>query len=489
MQGDRIDGVDWPNRIAKYNGIPVRTDDFAAYGIWTAGTGFPELESQYVSAGSRTPVEESPLQEQYASATSAPQDTGERPELQQATGAIEANKEPEQSFEHSDPFRTTQIPTTDAEAAEPSATFVENEIESASYAHPTDISGSATGLIASSTGAEHQFVTDERPSASAPTDFLSIAGHGSASCAPASGNCGFQPFSSPWIQPVGDDAGELPRPNLTIVEGDYYDVQIGYSFGQFNDELPLDSTGYFSLASVLHSPASSYDLVVIEQDLVEINVIVQLNIGVLGTTVPDPNIQSNLAVIAEYGDQSGFQVTLGGSFHTSLIKQFNYVASVNSANQTNNAAILGGTARDTTSNGLPVVPGGVGSYGGDLISAISADPDLSILYVTGTYYEINAIYQLSWVTQQTGGMTQSDTALISDFDGVASHQLVRGDEFDISIISQINYLSQADQQVPFMSSEVFPTDGIVPGLIETTMIPLQGIVAHTGDMTIDLMAV
>ncbi|MDH3742076.1 MAG: hypothetical protein OER56_10825, partial [Hyphomicrobiales bacterium] len=133
-----------------------------------------------------------------------------------------------------------------------------------------------------------------------------------------------------------------------------------------------------------------------------------------------------------------------------------------------------------------------------LISAISTELNLSALHVTGTYYEINAIVQISALATPNGGNTQLNRAVINDFDGVAAHQFVGGDEYDLNAISQANYLSQIDQLFPFALSDFLPNAGpvlsaeVVENPAESNaagppMILPQGTSTQSGDMTSDLM--
>ena len=307
------------------------------------------------------------------------------------------------------------------------------------------------------------------------------------------------------VGPASLETSAFGGGNVTVVAGDYYDIQISLDFGSFI--LPTEFAGgaAISFGSVLYSPASAYDLVVIDQDLVEINAILQHNIGTLDAAASGLDVQANQAVIAGFSEGGGVQVTLGDVINVGAVQQINYLAGVNSAIQLNDAAILDGAGEAAPSYGASDLYGGLfGAQDGAAFSAAGTGLDFSALYVTGTYYEINLVLQVSALAAQDGGNAQLNSAAIYDFEDVAVHQFVGGDEIDLNTISQVNYLSQVDQMLPLELADIFPNigQGLFAGAIDgvpmddgaavqTTAAPppllLQGAGAQSDDGLSDLV--
>ena len=301
-----------------------------------------------------------------------------------------------------------------------------------------------------------------------------------------------QQFAAVWTGPVALEPGAFGNGNVTVVAGDYYDIQISLDFGSFVVPASFAGGAEISFGSALYSPASAYDLVVVDQDLVEINAILQHNIGALGAPASGLDVQANQALIAGYGEGGGVQVTLGEIVNVAAVQQINYLAGVSSAVQLNDAAILDGAADAAASYGASFSEAGIGH-------------DYSALYVTGSYYEINLVLQVSALAAPDGGNAQVNSAAIYDFEGVAMHQFVGGDEIDLNTISQANYLSQVDQMLPVELADIFPNvgQGLFAGVdhdapaadgaaAQTTLAPppllLPGIGAQSDDGLSDLVA-
>ena len=344
--------------------------------------------------------------------------------------------------------------------AGPAAAPGDQETQAVGNSGGNDTTGQmGAGAQSLSTGNSEISVPDTGPLALHSQDTQPAGEQGPTGFAAFTDFQAFQHFVAYGSESIALETSAFASGNLTVITGDYHDIQISFDFGSFNS-LAMPASGMeISFGSVLHSPASEYDLVMIDQDLVEINVIVQHNIGAVGTSATALDMQSNQAAIVDYADDGGLQVTMGDMFNVASVQQLNYLAGVSSATQINDAAILDGGGGNASLDEYSVPFGEYDTPHDDALQVFGSGADFSALHVTGTYYEINLIYQVSALAAQDGGGAQFNSAVINDFDDVAVHQFVGGDEYDLNAISQVNYLSQVDQLVPFSLSDFFPDAG------------------------------
>jgi hypothetical protein len=164
-------------------------------------------------------------------------------------------------------------------------------------------------------------------------------------------------------------------------------------------------------------------------------------------------VQANQAAIFDVASQSGSQLAMGDVINLASVEQINFAESVQTAMQFNDATIFDGSGLQDLPDEASFPPGAGHE---DLMSAINADPDFSVLYVTGSYYEVNVVEQVSMLATPHGGNTQLNSAMINDFEGVAEFQVVGGDTYNVDSIEQTNYLSQADVPPPFASGDFLP---------------------------------
>ncbi|MDH3743139.1 MAG: hypothetical protein OER56_16235, partial [Hyphomicrobiales bacterium] len=238
---------------------------------------------------------------------------------------------------------------------------------------------------------------------------------------------------------------------VALVAGDYYDIQVVIDTGPSTGLTAAASELDIQFGSVLHSAASDYDLVVIEQDLVEINLIVQLNFGTYGNIAPTglaDAAQGNIAEIVDYVDPSALHVTFGDVINAATTQQINYLAQAEFGTQFNHATILNAVDSDVALDDSSFAPALFGDDLQDLRPAFAGEVDPSLLYVSGTYYEINLVYQLSDWSTQPDLSVRLNSALINDFDGIARHQIVGEDQYDLNAVLQINSFSKLDQSQP-----------------------------------------
>ncbi|NNE23953.1 MAG: hypothetical protein HKN11_15230, partial [Rhizobiales bacterium] len=244
--------------------------------------------------------------------------------------------------------------------------------------------------------------------------------------------------------------------NMTIVAGDYYDIQLATTFGSL-EALSGVADGFdITIGSTLNSKMSDYDLIVIEHDLVEINIIAQHNFSVSDGTdeiVSGLDIQANQAAIFDYTNEGGSQLTMGDAINLASVQQINFAEDAHAAAQFNNAVISKGGGWKKHSDD-PSFPSDVDHH--DLKSALKTDPEFSALYVSGTYYEVNAVHQASMLATLHSGNTQINAAVINDYEGVAEFQIVAGNTYSQDSIVQTNYLSQTDQLAQFASGDFLP---------------------------------
>ena len=295
--------------------------------------------------------------------------------------------------------------------------------------------------------------------------------------------------------------------NVTVIAGDYYDVQISFDFGSFGAiGAPVEGAD-LSLGSVLYSPASEYDLIVINQDLVELNVIVQQNIGTGSISNSSAQSQANEAAIVSFLDTNTHQVTLGDFINVTAVQQFNYLAGGSHSFQYNDAAILDFATGIDLTNSLSIQTFGYGADQFGLTPNDDTGQDYSALFVTGTYYEINLILQISVAALEDSGHPQFNHAVIYDFEDVALHQFVGGDEYDVDAILQANYLSELDQTIASPIDELIAQanaaavfsgsaaykfapagNAVAPGIVGPTAVPMQTMSMQSGELVGDLMA-
>ena len=127
-------------------------------------------------------------------------------------------------------------------------------------------------------------------------------------------------FAGAWSDAVTFEMSAFGAGNVTVVAGDYYDIQISLDFGSFVIPATFAGGAEIAFGSALYSPASAYDLVVIDQDLVEINAIAQYNIGALSAAASGFDMQANQAVIAGYAQGGELQVTLGDTINVGTVQ-------------------------------------------------------------------------------------------------------------------------------------------------------------------------
>ncbi len=491
----------------EHTGDTVKSYGLAVYGMW--------VSVDWILGPQRAKAEEfDPGQD-----TNIPQGHGKPSELDtlhtgaepqsQKTGQPSADDNLKQKSGESDPYITKTDFEPDAATARQAMALGEQETHAVGNSRVSDTTGQvAEGAQNSSASSPEISLPGAGPAASQMQGTQPVGEQYPADVAVFTEIHALQHIVASWPEPAALEMGASASGNVTIIAGDYYDIQISFDFGSFNSAATPAGGAEISFGSVLHSPASGYDLIVIDQDLVEINVILQLNIGAVGTSASGLDMQTNQAVIVDYTDCSGFQVTMGEVINVASVQQINYLAGVSSAAQFNDAAILDGACGNTPSDGLSALVSRFGAYHDDLMSAISTELNSSVLHVTGTYYEINVIFQISELAAQDGGNTQLNSAVINDFDGVAMHQFVGGDEYDINAISQANYLSQIDQLFPFALSDFFANAGAnagpvlsaeasdnnaaadspaEPNVAGPPMVLPLGIGAQSGDMTSDLI--
>jgi len=302
-----------------------------------------------------------------------------------------------------------------------------------------------------------------------------------------------------WPQSTTFGMEAFGSSDIVTVAGDYYDIQISLDFGSLNTPAVSAGGAQISFGSVLHSGPSAYDLIVIDQDLVEVNAILQHNIGAVAMSGADFGVQSNQAAIMDYAVHGGAQMTLGEVVSIAYIQQANYVSGIASAVQINHATIFDVEFGATPLHGPPATVNRNQADHKDAAMAVGAELNYSMLHVTGTYYEINLIVQVSALATQNGGNAQFNDAVIYDFEDVAVNQYVGGDEFELNAISQLNYLSQIDQLIPFSLGSFFPNFEATPsetatgngaaaiGLAGTTMASPHRADAMSGDAMGDLI--
>ena len=306
---------------------------------------------------------------------------------------------------------------------------------------------------------------------------------------------------------LGHSLASTFEESLTVIAGDYYDLQISYDFGTY--EMigpPLHGTD-ISFGSVLYSPASEYDLVVVNQNLIELNLIVQLNVGVGSAANSGMQSQANEAAIVSFSDAGAHQVTAGDFLNIAAVQQLNFLAGSNHASQHNDAAILDLAPGIDPANGPLAQTIGSGSDPFGLRSVDEAGQDFSTLYVTGTYYEVNLIFQMAVAALEDGSSPQFNHAVIYDFEDVGLHQFVGGDEYDVDAILQANIVSQPDQPATSPIAALIPqsvatavqtgdaaghiapaVSATAPVIAGPTIVPVQNMGMQSGELVGDLMA-